>query len=98
MIFILNNLKYDTDKMKLISDRCKYKISIQNNFFGVTYSEDVLDVKLWKSTKDRWLITYKRKGYIKYNAQSLEEKKVKDLLITYDLPKYEEIFGELEEA
>ena len=98
MVFVIDNLKYDTDKMALISDKCKYKISSPSNFLQITYREDMLDVKLWKSNKDRWLITYKRPGYVQYMAQSLTEKKVKDLLITYDLPKYEEIFGELEEA
>lgn len=24
MIFVINNLKYDTDKMELISDKCEY--------------------------------------------------------------------------
>lgn len=24
MIFVINNLKYDTDKMELISDECEY--------------------------------------------------------------------------
>lgn len=24
MIFVINNLKYDTDKMQLISDECEY--------------------------------------------------------------------------
>jgi hypothetical protein len=100
MIFVIDNLKYDTDKMELISDKCKYQVSIKNNLLYVTSSfrENVLDVKLWKSAKGRWLITYKRQGYVKYSAQSLTETEVKDLLITYDLPKYEELFGELEEA
>lgn len=98
MIFVIDNLKYNTDKMELISDKCKYKISFPSNLLQIHYEEDVFDVNLWKSTKGRWLITYRRPGYAIYSAQPLKENEVKDLLITYDLPKYEELFGELEEA
>lgn len=98
MIFVIDNLKYDTDKMELISDKCRYTVSVSNILLQMVFSEEVLEANLWKSTKDRYLITYKRHGYAKYSAQSLKEEKVKDLLLTYDLAKYEELFGELEEA
>lgn len=98
MIFVIDNLKYDTDKMELISDKCKYKISFPSNLLQIHYQEEVFDVNLWKSIKARWLITYRRAGYVRNSAISLKENEVKDLLLKYDLPKYEEIFGELEEA
>lgn len=98
MIFVIDNLKWDTTKMELISDKCKYKISFSSNLLTIHYQEDVFDVNIWKSNKGRWLITYRRAGFIKNSAQSLKENEVKDLLLKYDLSKYEELFGELEEA
>lgn len=98
MLFVIDNLKYDTDKMELITDKCRYTISVPNILLQVAFSEEVLEVNLWKSTKGRYLLTYKRHGYARYSARGLKEEEVKDLLLTYDLAKYEELFGELEEA
>lgn len=33
MRFVINNLKYDTDKMKLISDKCEY------NYLSVMFGD-----------------------------------------------------------
>ena len=56
------------------------------------------DVKIWRSKKGNWLVTYTKPGYSSNFANSLSEIEVKSLLLKYDLPKYEELFGELEEA
>lgn len=37
MIFVINNLKYDTDKMELISDECEY-----------WYKGELLGTKSWR--------------------------------------------------
>lgn len=96
MIFVIDNLKYDTDKMELISDKCKYTyiwtFALTNTKIR-SYGEDV---KLWKSKKGNWLLTY-RTDYVSKGVKLLEED-VKELLMKYDLQKYEELFGELEEA
>ena len=94
LIFVINNLKYDTDKMELVSERCEYYYS--SNMFGyrIRYTTD--EVKVWKSRKDNWLLTYKFS--CKYYAKALTEIEVKELLMEYDLKTYEKIFGELEEA
>ena len=50
MIFVINDLKYDTDKMELISEKCEY-----------VYTYTMLgskDVQLWRSVRGRWLLTY----------------------------------------
>lgn len=52
MIFVINNLKYDTDKMKLISDKCEYQYTGQ--YTGITF--DAEDVRLFKSVKGNWLL------------------------------------------
>lgn len=94
MVFVIDNLKYDTDKMELISDRCEYiytytLVLAERRVYGK-------DVKLWKSKKGNWLLTY-RTDYVSKGVKLLEEE-VKKLLLKYDLQKYEELFGELEEA
>ena len=96
MIFVTDNLKYDTDKMELISEKCKY---IYTWIFKLTNTEMRSygkDVKLWKSKKRNWLLTYRTDYDLR--GVKLLEKDVKKLLLKYDLQKYEELFGELEEA
>lgn len=96
MIFVIDKMKYDTDKMELISDKCKYTYTwtfVLTNTKMKSYGKDV---KLWKSKKGNWLLTYDT-GYDSNGVKLLEED-VKKLLLQYDLQKYEELFGELEEA
>lgn len=96
MIFVIDNLKYDTDKMELISEKCEYTYTWTFTLLKTKMSSYGKDVKLWKSRKGNWLLTYNT-DYITKGVK-LSEKDVKKLLMEYDLPKYEEIFGELEEA
>ena len=96
MIFVIGKLKYDTDKMELISEKCRYSYTW---VFTLTNTEMRCygkDVKQWKSKKGNWLLTY-RTDYDSRGVKLLE-KDVRNLLLDYDLPKYEELFGELEEA
>ena len=95
MVFVINNLKYDTDKMELVSEKCEY------NYLTVICG-DVCEfsgknVKLFKSTKGRWLLTYEGDWHKSF-AIALDEEKAKDILLTHDLKAYEKMFGELEEA
>lgn len=95
MIFVINNLKYDTDKMELISDKCEYTYTYSTILFGsVKYSGK--NVKVWKSKKNNWLLTYER-DYTTCGVYLLEVK-AKELLLKYDVEAYEKIFGQLEEA
>lgn len=96
MIFVIDNLKYDTDKMELISDKCEYTYTWKFTLLKTKMSGYGKDVKLWKSKKGNWLLTYRTDYDTK--GVKLSEEDVKKLLMEYDLPKYEEIFGELEEA
>ena len=95
MIFVINNLKYDTNKMELISEKCEYKY--QYKAFASTFATYAKEVKLWKSVHNRWLLTYTR-GCSTVYAVALLENEASTLLKDYDLGKYEELFGELEEA
>lgn len=96
MIFVIDNLKYDTDKMELISEKCKYTYTWTFTLTDAKMRSYGKDVKLWKSKKGNWLLTY-RTDYSSRGVKLLEED-VKKLLLDYDLSKYEELFGELEEA
>ena len=57
MIFVINNLKYDTDKMELISDECEYWY--KGELLGTPMRYRGRDVRLWRSSKGNWLLTYK---------------------------------------
>lgn len=96
MVFVIDNLKYDTDKMELISEECEYSYTWVFTLTNTKVSSYGKDVKLWKSKKGNWLLTY-RTDYASKAVKLLEED-VKKLLLEYDLQKYEELFGELEEA
>lgn len=95
MLFVINNLKYDTDKMELVSDKIKYTYT-WTSIIGMEMKSSGKDVKLFRSKKNNWLLTY-RTDYDS-RAKVLNEAECKELLLRYDLEKYEELFGELEEA
>lgn len=94
MIFVINRLKYDTDKMELISVNCEYSYSY--GIFKDTFRYSGRNVKLWKSKKNNWLITYD--SDFSSCGVAIDEANAKSMLLKYDIAKYEEIFGELEEA
>lgn len=95
MIFVINDLKYDTDKMELISEKCECAYTY--TMFGSEFFNWGKDVQIWRSVHGRWLLTYNR-GLSTAYAKTLTEQEVKNLLKKYDLDRYEELFGELEEA
>ena len=89
MIFIIDNLKFDTDKMELISSLCRVSCS---NSFGLSIK---LLCKLYRSRKGNWIAVY---GSGREAAIRLSEKEATSLLLQYDVPVYEKIVGELEEG
>ena len=97
MIFVINDLKYDTDKMELISEKCEYTYTYTYTMLGSKVYSYGKDVQLWRSVRGRWLLTYNR-GLSTVYAETLTEQEAKNLLKKYDLNKYEELFGPLEEA
>lgn len=95
MLVVINNLKYDTDKMDLVSTKCEYTcvITYLGTRFGYINGKNV---KIFKSLKNNWLLTYE--ALHKENAVALSEEKAKRYLMRYDLKAYEKFFRELEEA
>ena len=95
MIFVINNLKYDTDKMSLISEKCRYNYTLESPIG--TFHKSGKKVKLWRSKKNNWLVTYDKEFDNTY-GEAISTSEARDLLLRYDLSVYEDIFGELEEA
>lgn len=102
MIFVINKLKYDTDKMTLISEKCQYRWLSSIGFTCLAK-----EVMLWKSEKGNWLLTYRRdlihpfsgRDLIyPFSGKALTESEAMDLLLKYDIDAYEKLFGELEEV
>lgn len=94
MIFVIDKLKYDTDKMELISEKCNY--NYPEYFLGRNVLYRAKSTKLYKTKKGRWFLTYEKD--VSTCGKVLTENEVKELLIKSDLAKYEELFGELEEG
>ena len=94
MIFVINDLKYNTDKMELVSTKCKY--SYPSELLGMSIHYLAKNVQIFKSLKNHWLLAYET-GY-ENCAKALSEGEAKKFLMQYDLEAYEKYFGELEEA
>lgn len=90
-IDIENKVKYDTDKMELVSTKIRVK-------YGRPFwdTQSFRSGKLYRSKKGKWLAVAEGKNL--EVPVMVSEEKAKEMLIQYDVNKYEEIFGELEEA
>lgn len=99
MIFIINGMKYDTEKMELITDVMKwysFNNTFVNNFFGKEVGK-VYKCHLWKSKNGNWLLTHER-DYGEKEGEAIEEEEAKNLLLKHEPSKYEELFEEIPEA
>lgn len=105
MVFVIDKLKYDTEKMDLVSDKTKVKVdligfdlmlaqSINNDPDG-KYQRNIQS-NIYVSKKGRYLEIYSYYG--KTYGKALDENAVRKKLMQYDLEKYEELFGKIEEA
>lgn len=95
MLFVIDNLKYETEKMELVSEKVKKGVTTYIRFLDSKIFTRY-DAQLYRSKKGKYLITW----YQDYKtcAMAIDEAKAKELLLKYDYKKYEELFGELEEA
>lgn len=90
-VFIINNKKYDTDKMTLVGH---VKKDIESYFFGHKIYNS-FDCELYRSKKGNFLLVYENCGL---HGRALDKKEAKDLLMRYDYKAYETLYGEIEEA
>lgn len=95
-VFVINNKKYDTEKMDYIGKVKKwYKSDIMSQIRGGEYGY-LYDCELYRSQKGNYLIT-RRVDNVRY-GEAITETEAKSLLVKSDLSKYEELFGGIEEA
>ena len=99
MRFIINGLKYETDKMEEIATVKKwYRITnalVNAIYGGKDVGHDYI-CTLWKSKKGKWLLTHEADYMNK--GEAIEEDEAKRLLMQYAPDKYEELFEEIPEA
>lgn len=99
MKFIINGLKYETDKMEEIAKVKKwYRIinAFVSAFYGGNDVGNYYTCTLWKSKKGNWLLTHEENYTNK--GEAIDEDEAKRLLMTYASAKYEELFGEIPDA
>lgn len=104
MRFVIQGLKYDTDKMKKIANVKKWyktnsllvKAIYGNEEVGTTY-----DCELWRSEKGNWLLTH-TEDYNTKVGHAITEEEAKSLLMRYAPDIYETEFekntGSIEKA
>lgn len=100
MKFVINGMKYDTDKMERMAkvqkwyknDSALTQIMFPGKEVGRTYS-----CELWKSEKGNWLLTHEEDFQKKY-GEAIGKEEAKELLMRYASAVYERMFGELPEA
>lgn len=104
MKFVIQGLKYDTDKMKKIANVKKWyetnsplvKAIYGNREVGTTY-----DCELWRSEKGNWLLTH-TEDYNTKVGHAITEEEAKSLLMRYAPDIYETEFekntGSIEKA
>lgn len=80
--------------MELITTKCEYKYV--RTMLNMTLRYSGKNVKIFKSLKNHWLLTYETD--YENCAVALSEEEAKEYLMRYDLEAYEKHFGELEEA
>lgn len=99
MIFVINKKKYDTEKMEKIAKVEKF-YKLDSWFLKQFGAKDLwynYNCILWRTKKNNWFLTSNR-DYDKIVGEAIDENEAKSLLLKHDIEKYEEIFGELEEA
>ena len=99
MQFIINGMKYNTDKMEKMADVKKW-YQIDNLFMQAAYPDKKFgryyDCELWKSQKGNWLLTHE--ADYKIIGQAITEEEAKELLMRYATDVYEKEFEEIPEA
>jgi hypothetical protein len=90
---IIDNKVYDTDKAELVFEFVRtYEVE---SILG-TYFNEKGSGQLYKTSKGNWFELIKREGRsTEFNALNLED--AKNIVLIHP-DKYQELFGELEEA
>lgn len=96
--FIINNLIYDTDRMKHVAT-VKKTYKSDNIFLKRLYGENVgqsYTCRMFKSSKGNFLLT--REDSFATYGEAITETEAKQLMMKYDYKSYVQLYGALEEA
>lgn len=97
--FVIQNMIYDTDKMKLVGTVRKwyeFRGWLSQQIFGEGTGR-TYDCRLYRSDKGNWLLTHDDDtGAV--IGEAIKEEEAKDLIMHSDYDAYTEYFGILEEA
>lgn len=99
MLFVINGMKYDTEKMEKVAEVKKWYR--EDNFINQVMFPGqkvgrIYCCRLWRSPKGNWLLTHE-KDHIDM-GEAIKEKEARTLLMKYATETYENMFGELSEA
>ncbi len=100
MKFVINGMKYDTDKMERVAEVRKWyqnKSALIERLFPGKEVGNIYKCELWKSEKGNWLLTHEKDFGTKY-GEAVTEEEAKKLLMRYATDTYERMFEELPEA
>lgn len=86
MIFTIENEKYDTEKMELISDKVKKRYK-RTEYITLNI---LYNCNLYKTKKGKWLLTHIVDD--KEKAEIINSAEAKELLVTYDKEAHEKKF------
>lgn len=92
MVLQFANKIFDTNKMDLVSEKCKWEYKDRNTSI-VYYASNV---KLWRTKEDEWLLTYST-NYYPNCGQVFKRDRAKRYLRKYDREMYEKILKNEEE-
>lgn len=91
MQFIIQGMKYDTEKMRKIATVKKWyreDTFLNRAMFPGQEVGRTHECELWKSEKGNWLLTHEM-DYGKSMGEAIKEEEAKELLMRYATPIYE---------
>ena len=92
MILQFDNKIFDTNKMEFISEKCEWEYKDPNTYVV----HKAYNVKLWRTKKDEWLLTYST-NYYPNCGQVLKRGRAREYLRKYDPEMCKKIFKDEED-
>lgn len=100
MQFVIQGMKYDTEKMRKVATVKKWyreDTFLNRAMFPGQEAGRTRECELWKSEKGNWLLTHEM-DCSKSMGEAITKEEAKELLMRYATTIYEEMYGELPEA
>ena len=100
MVFVIQGMKYDTEKMRKVATVKKWyreDTFLNRAMFPGQEVGRTHECELWKSEKGNWLLTH-TEDYNKKVGNAITEEEAKSLLMRYTPDIYETEFEKIPEA